>query len=92
MADNKSNMNSETSTKPSTTRSPLTEEQMKALDEKYQAPQNMGHFLVYFGKYRGTKTFAEVVLDEHYTRFVMSLKPATSNIYLFQRYVKAVSG
>lgn len=71
-------------------RAPLTKDEMDKLDIKYMYPHSMGNFSIFFGKYKES-TFQEVLKDDpKYCHFILSSKPATNNMYLFQRYLKAV--
>ena len=69
----------------------FTEERMRELDDKYRQPELMGHFTCYFGKYRQKASFEEVTRDQSYTKFISTLTPKTSNMYLFQRYIASVA-
>lgn len=63
---------------------------MQELDERYQHPSKMGKFKIYFGKYKDQdKTFEDVAADEKYVKYIMALAPKTSNMYLFNRYIRA---
>ena len=67
----------------------FTKETMQALDEKYDKPELMGGFNIYFGKKYKEASFADAAADESYTRYIMSLEPKTSCMYLFHRFIKA---
>lgn len=69
---------------------PLSQEQRDLLDKKYTQIKYAGTFTIYFGKYKGLKTFYQVATDDaHYTKFMCKCEPCTNNIYLFQKYIKA---
>jgi hypothetical protein len=68
----------------------LSNERKEELDTKYSDPAALGSFKCYFGKYKNKKTFAEVLKDKGYTKFILGLAPKTTNMYLFQQYCKAV--
>jgi hypothetical protein len=67
-------------------RPPLSEEKRNELDHKYEFPNRMQGFTCYFGKYREKATFEEVAKDTKYCKYIMTLTPKNSNMYLFQRY------
>ena len=60
------------------------------LDEKYDNPEKMGGFQIFFGKkYKGQR-FEDAAQDEGYSRFIMGCEPKSSCLYLFQKYIEAV--
>jgi len=83
----------EESTQPSTpTHASSTDKHYKfdpnSLDDKYKKPQLMSNFKVFFGKYKD-KTFKEVLADQDYCDFLLSLEDVkTNNMYLLIRYIK----
>lgn len=67
----------------------FTKETMRALDERYDDPERMGGFKVYFGKKHKDHTFEEAAQDADYTRYIMGLDAKTSCMHLFHRYIEA---
>jgi hypothetical protein len=86
---NRNSKQTRSAKQPAFVRPPLPQEKKDELDAKYTRPELMGKFTCYFGKYREKATFVEVANDIEYTQWVMGVDPKSSNMYLFQRFVKA---